>query len=133
MFIKFQNFQKFQSFHTEYYMSKSASHAVSTREPFIIPRATGRRGDIGRVLIRHVIRIFTCNVHYIIYFNHAFDTTCIQIFTIFLPEQSYFPIQIYHFLNFFHMYSNCYICKFWSNSNIYTAIGNFTPLIKGVV
>ena len=28
-------------------------------------------------LIRHVIQILTCNVHYIIYFNHAFDNTCI--------------------------------------------------------
>ena len=38
---------------------------------------TGPRGDIGRGLIRHVIQILTCNVHYIIYFNHAFDNTCI--------------------------------------------------------
>ena len=29
-------------------MSKSVSHAVSTREPYIIPRATGPRGDIGK-------------------------------------------------------------------------------------
>ena len=63
--------------YTEYYMSKSASHAVSTREPYITPRATGPRGDIGRGLIWHVIQILTCNVHYIIYFNHAFDNTCI--------------------------------------------------------
>jgi hypothetical protein len=27
--------------HTEYYMSKSVLHAVSTREPYITPRATG--------------------------------------------------------------------------------------------
>ena len=45
-------------------MSKSVSHAESTREPYIIPRATGPRGDIGRELIRHVIHILTCNVHY---------------------------------------------------------------------
>ena len=51
-------------------MSKSVAHAVSTREPYITPR-----GDIGRGLIRHVIQILTCNVHYIIYFNHAFDNT----------------------------------------------------------
>ena len=63
--------------YTEYYMSKSVSHAVSTREPYITPRATGPRGDIGRGLIRHVIQILTCNVHYIINFNHAFDNTCI--------------------------------------------------------
>jgi hypothetical protein len=49
-------------------MSKSVSHAVSTREPYITPRATGPRGDIGRGLIRHVIQILTCNVHYIIYY-----------------------------------------------------------------
>jgi hypothetical protein len=52
--------------YTEYYMSKSVSHAVSTREPYITPRATGPRGDIGRGLIRHVIPILTCNVHYIL-------------------------------------------------------------------
>ena len=57
---------------TEYYMSKSVSHVVSTREPNITPR-----GDIGWGLIQHVIQILTCNVHYIIYFNHAFDNTCI--------------------------------------------------------
>ena len=57
----------------EYYISKFVSHAVSTREPYITPRATGPRGDIGRGLIRHVIQILTCNVHYIIYSNHAFD------------------------------------------------------------
>ena len=56
--------------YTEYYMSKSVSHAVSTREPYITPR-----GDIDRGLIRHVIQILTCNVHYIIYFYHAFDNT----------------------------------------------------------
>ena len=55
--------------YTEYYMSKSVSHAVSTREPYITPRSTGPRGDIGWGLIRHVIQILTCNVHYIIYFN----------------------------------------------------------------
>ena len=58
-------------------MSKSVSHAVSTREPYITPRATGPRGDIGRGLIRHVIQILPLNFHYIIYFNHAFDNTCI--------------------------------------------------------
>ena len=63
--------------HTEYYMSKFVSDAVSTREPYITPRATGPRGDIGRGLIRHVIQILTCKVHYIIYSNHAFDNTCI--------------------------------------------------------
>ena len=63
--------------YTEYYMSKSVSHAVSTRKHYLIPRATVQRADIGRGLIRHVIQILTCNVHYIIYFNHAFDITCI--------------------------------------------------------
>jgi hypothetical protein len=29
------------------------------------------------------------------------------------------PLSNLSFLNFFHMYSNCYIFKFWSNSNIY--------------
>jgi hypothetical protein len=66
-----------KAIHTEYYMSKSVSHAVSTRESYITPRATGPKGDIGRGLIRHVIQILTCNGHYIIYFNHAFDNTCI--------------------------------------------------------
>jgi hypothetical protein len=45
--------------------------------PISPPRATGPRGDICRGLIRHVIQILTCNVHYIIYFNHFFDNTCI--------------------------------------------------------
>ena len=112
--------------YTEYYMSKSVSHAVSTREPYITSRATGPRVDIGRGLIRHVIHILTCNVHYIIYFNHAFDNTCIQIFTIFLPEQSYFPIQIYHFFNFFHMYSNCY-------TNVFVSFGPFLIFILQLV
>jgi hypothetical protein len=52
--------------HTEYYMSKSVSHAVSTREPYLTSRATGPRGAIGRGLIRHVIQILTCYAHYII-------------------------------------------------------------------
>jgi hypothetical protein len=76
-FSKFKNF-KFQNkkiIITEYYMSKSVSHAVSTREPYITPRATGPRGDIGRGLIWHVIQILTCNVHYIMYFKHVFDNT----------------------------------------------------------
>ena len=34
--------------YTEYYMSKSVSHAVATREPYITPRVTGPWGDIGR-------------------------------------------------------------------------------------
>ena len=38
--------------YTEYYMSKSVSHAASTREPYTTPRATGPRGDIGRGLIQ---------------------------------------------------------------------------------
>ena len=54
-------------------------NSSDTREPYITPRATGPRGDIGRGLIRHVIQILTCNVHYIIYFNHAFDNTCILL------------------------------------------------------
>jgi hypothetical protein len=45
--------------YTEYYMSKSVSHAVSTQEPYITPRATGPWGDIGRGLIRHVIDTHT--------------------------------------------------------------------------
>ena len=40
-------------------MSKSVSHAVSTREPYITPRATGLRGDIGQGLIRHEIQSFS--------------------------------------------------------------------------
>jgi hypothetical protein len=63
---KFPLFSTKYMINTEYYMSKSVSHAVSTREPYITPRA-----------IRHVIQILTCNVHYITYFNHAFDYTCI--------------------------------------------------------
>ena len=58
-------------------MSKSVSHDVSTRGPYITPRVTGPRGNIGGGLIRHVIQILTCNVHYVIYFNHAFDNTYI--------------------------------------------------------
>ena len=42
---------------------------VSPREPYITPRATSPRGDIGRRLIRHVIQIFTCNVHYVSYIS----------------------------------------------------------------
>jgi hypothetical protein len=38
----------------------------------LYPMANGPRGDIGQGLILHVIQILTCNVHYIIYFNHAF-------------------------------------------------------------
>ena len=74
---KFPLFSTKYMINTEYYMSKSVSHAVSTPEPYITPRATGPRGDLGRGLIRYVIQILTCNVHYIIYFNHAFDNTCI--------------------------------------------------------
>ena len=48
-------------------MSKSASHAVSTREPYVTPGATGPRGDIGRGLIRHVIQILTWNIQYLSY------------------------------------------------------------------
>jgi hypothetical protein len=96
---------------TEYYMSKSVSHAVSTREPCITPRATGPRCDIDRGLIRHVIQILTCNVHYIIYFNHAFDNTCILWkFRIFL--------RFWIFLNFEHFLKNFKILwnywKFWN-------------------
>ena len=58
---------------TEYYMSKSVSPAVSTREPYITPRATGPRGDIGWGLIRHVIQILTCNVHYSYFAVFSFD------------------------------------------------------------
>jgi ribosomal protein S25 len=57
--------EKKRSIYTEYYMSKSVSHAVSTREPYITSRATDQRGDVGRGLKLHVIQILTCNVHYI--------------------------------------------------------------------
>jgi hypothetical protein len=60
-----KNKKKKRSIYTEYYMSKSVSHAVSTREPYITSRATGQRGDVGRGLKLHVIQILTCNVHYI--------------------------------------------------------------------
>ena len=77
-------------------MSKSVSHAVSTREPYITPRATGPRGDIGRGLIQHVIQILTCNVHYIINFNHAFDNTCILLkFLIFLKLYVCYIVVVY--------------------------------------
>ena len=75
--IRICNTIRTSTIYTEYYMSRFISHAVSPREPYITPRATSPRGDIGRRLIRHVVQIFTCNVHYIIYFNHAFDNTCI--------------------------------------------------------
>ena len=61
-------------------MSKSVSHAVSTREPYITPK--GHRPK-GRYMSRvdtacdTDFDILTCNVHYIIYFNHFFDNTCI--------------------------------------------------------
>jgi hypothetical protein len=48
-FLKFKNFKQFQNFkiveegHNDY-MSKSISYAVSTREPYITPRATGPEG-----------------------------------------------------------------------------------------
>jgi hypothetical protein len=88
---KFPLFSTRYMINTEYYMSKSVSHAVLTREPYFTPRATGPRGDIGRGLIRHVIQILTCNVHYIIYFNHAFDNTCILWkFWIFLNFEFFF-------------------------------------------
>ena len=80
-------------------MSKSVSYAVSTREPYIIPRATGPRGDIGRRLIWHVIQILTCNVHYIIYFNHAFDNTCIYRYSLyFYLNRVTFPFKFIIFL-----------------------------------
>ena len=100
---------------TEYYMSKSVSHVVSIREPCITPRATGPRCDIDRGLIRHVIQILTCNVHYIIYFNHAFDNTCILWkFWIFL--RTWIFLNFEHFLKFFFFlwnYENFEILKFF--------------------
>ena len=97
---------------TEYYMSKSVSHAVSIREPCITPRATGPRCDIDRGLIRHVIQILTCNVHYIIYFNHAFDNTCILWkFWIFLNFEFFFSLEI--------------LWKFW----IFLRIWNFLKFL----
>ena len=59
-------------------MSKSIVHAVSIREPYITPRANGPGNDIGRGLIRHVIQILTCNVHYIIYFNLVRDSSAVR-------------------------------------------------------
>ena len=71
---------------TEYYMSKSVSHAVSTREPYVTLRATCPKGDIYGGFIRHVMQILTCNVHYII---------CIQI-VIFV---SFGPILIFIYIH----------------------------------
>ena len=53
--------------YTEYYMSKSVSHADQP-ENHISPQGPPARG---------AIQILTSNVHYIIYFNHAFHNTCI--------------------------------------------------------
>ena len=88
--------------HTEYYMSKSVSHAVSTREPYI-----------SRGLIQHVIQILTCNVHYIIYFNHAFDNTC--IFWKFW--------KFWNFLNFKKILKFCNFEIFWVYDIGYKHIG----------
>ena len=102
MTLKFQN-DILDVIHTEYYMSKSVSPAVSTREPYITPRATSPRGDIVRGLIRHVIQIWTCNVHYIIYFNHAFDNTCI-----FIKILNFFEIcLIFLIFRFFDFFFKC--------------------------
>ena len=46
-------------------MFKSVSHAVSTREFYITPKATGPRGDIGQGLLQHVIQILTGNIQFI--------------------------------------------------------------------
>jgi hypothetical protein len=51
-------------------------------------------GDIGRGLTQHVIQILTCNVHYIIYFDHAFENTCILWIFIFLEIFLRHVIQI---------------------------------------
>ena len=55
---------------------KNLLHAVSIRDSYIIPRATDPRSDIGRGLIQHVIQFLTCNVHFIIYFNHTPSMFC---------------------------------------------------------
>ena len=62
--------------YTEHYMSKSVSDAVTTRDSYITPRATGPRFDIGRGFTQRVIQILTCHVHYIIYFNQTSSIVC---------------------------------------------------------
>jgi hypothetical protein len=112
--------------HTQYYMSKSVSHAVSTREPYITPRTTGPRCDIGRWFIRHVIQILTGNVLYIIYFNHAFDNTCIlckfRIFRFFLKFLNFMQI-----LNFFE---NLKLFKFWKYFEKFRKFMKFLKIFK---
>ena len=90
---KYSLFSTKYMINTEYYMSKSASHAVSTREPYITPRA-------------------------IVMFIISYISTMPLIIHV-------FRYSLYFYLNRvtspfkFIIYSNCYICKFWSNSNIY--------------
>ena len=52
------------TFHTEYYMPKSVSHAVSTQDSYVNPlRDIRPQGNISKGLISHQIQILTCHVH----------------------------------------------------------------------
>ena len=52
--------------YTEYYMSKSVSYAVTTRDSYITPKV------IDRGLIQRMIHTLTCCFHYFMYFNYTF-------------------------------------------------------------
>ena len=89
-------------------MSRFISHAVSPREPYITPRATSPRGDIGRRLIRHVIQIFTCNVHYISYIStmpliiHVFYEQILNLEIFLNCEKKFYEIlENFEILKFF--------------------------------
>jgi hypothetical protein len=84
------------------------------------PKGHRPEGDLGRGLIRHVIQILICNVHYIIYFNHAFDNTYIlwKFWFFFLILKKKLKI-----LKFFEFKEKL---KFW----IFLRIWNFMKFLK---
>jgi hypothetical protein len=86
---------------------------VSPREPYITPRATSPRGDIGRRLIRHVIQIFTCNVHYISYIS-----TMPLIIHVFYEQILNLEIFLNCEKKFYEILENFEILKFFGYTNI---------------
>ena len=92
-------------------MAKSVSYAVSSRETNIIQRAFRLEGWYWSRVIRHLIRILPCFIHFIIYLNRR----VYRVFTI--SYISTMPLIIHLFYENFEFFLK--IFKFFEFLNIF--------------
>jgi hypothetical protein len=102
-------------------MAESVSYAVSSRETNIIQGAFRPEGWYWSRLIRHMIRILPCFIHFIIYLKRrvyrvfiiSYISTMPLIIHVFYENFEFFlkNLKFFDFLNIFFNFENWW--KFW--------------------